>query len=189
MKCRPNKGSDGILIAIPTKGNAVQTLHNLLVSKPGSNRPFCPPVPFLGFCSPLWVLLVPHEDREWVLLKLGYLHFARVIQEAFVPCKDGCNLDFRGVFQWGKQIVFDEISLYLPGPSRSRSECPAPVDVSGSIPLSSWWLLRAECHAARWRWGSPYPSVYPKPCPSVCTSGAARQRNRDMPLGPASFGG
>lgn len=39
VKCRASKGSDGILITTATKGNAVQTLHNLLVSKPGQIAP------------------------------------------------------------------------------------------------------------------------------------------------------
>lgn len=53
-------------------------------------------------------------------------------------CKDGCNFYFRGVFQWEKPTVFVEISLYLRVPSRSRTECPAVVDISGSMPLSRW---------------------------------------------------
>lgn len=38
-KCRASKGSGGILIATATRENAVQTLHNLFVPKPGSNCP------------------------------------------------------------------------------------------------------------------------------------------------------
>lgn len=147
--------------------------------------PLVPSCSFPGFLlSPFGA--APATGRK---LRLEYLSFSRVIQEAFVPCKDGCKLEFRGVFQWGKPVVFDDISLYLHGPSRSRTECPTPVDISCSIPLSSWWLFRAECHAGRWRWGSPYPSAYLKPCASACTSATARQRNTDVPLGPASFGG
>lgn len=36
VKCRARKGSGGMLITTPTKGSAVQTLHNLFVSKPAS---------------------------------------------------------------------------------------------------------------------------------------------------------
>ena len=63
------------------------------------------------------------------------------------------------------------------------------VGISGSISLSRWWLLCVGCHAVRWRQGSPCPSRYPKPCSRVCTSGKTRQRNTDMPSGPASHGG
>lgn len=71
VKCRASQGSGGILISTATKGNAVQTIHNLFAPKPGSDCPLCAPVPFLGclslilemchrkagseFCSKTWV--------------------------------------------------------------------------------------------------------------------------------------
>lgn len=96
--------------------------------------------------------------------KLGYLNLFKI---HFFP--------ERMLSQQGKPICFDENSLYLPGSSRMRTECPAPVDILGLMSLSSCWLLHVWCKAGSWGQGPPHPPVYPNSC-----SSAAKKHRRAL---------